>query len=321
MCGSITKRHLSRSTVVGVVRAAIPDCSVRGVCELTEGYFNAAYAVDCDGGRRCIVKVAPSPDTPVMSYEHDLMSVEISTMRTIARLTDIPVPRVLFQDDRGKLCGSPLFVMTRMPGASLSSLRGRGLVDDADHARILHDIGTYNARINSIHPALFGYPALRTTWSNSWHAAFSTMLGMALGDAGRVNCDLGLDAGRLLTALSREGPIFNQVRRPSLVHWDLWDGNIFVDGGRISGIIDWERSLWADPLMEVGFRRHCRDDAFMKGYGMSRPTADEERRSLWYDIYMMILLAQEGEYGHYAEDSIRRWAMPILQDRVDELSR
>ena len=32
------------------------------------------------------------------------------------------------------------------------------------------------------------------------------------------------------------------------------DGNVFILNKRITGIIDFERCLWADELMEVGFR-------------------------------------------------------------------
>ena len=50
-------------------------------------------------------------------------------------------------------------------------------------------------------------------------------------------------------------PALDEVQSPRLVHWDLWDGNVFVDPAtaQITGISDFERSLWGDPLMEVNF--------------------------------------------------------------------
>ena len=34
--------------------------------------------------------------------------------------------------------------------------------------------------------------------------------------------------------------------------------------GRIPGVIDWERCLWADPLMEVGFRTYDGNKAIVE---------------------------------------------------------
>ena len=28
----------------------------------------------------------------------------------------------------------------------------------------------------------------------------------------------------------------------------MWEGNIFVKDGEISGIIDWERAMWGEPV-------------------------------------------------------------------------
>ena len=89
------------------------------------------------------------------------------------------------------------------------------------------------------------------------------------------------------------------MTEPKLVHWDCWDGNIFVQSGKVTGIIDWERSLWGDPLMEVGFRTYSDNTYFQKGYGIRNLTENQQRRALWYDMYLMLLVALECEYRKY----------------------
>jgi aminoglycoside phosphotransferase (APT) family kinase protein len=49
------------------------------------------------------------------------------------------------------------------------------------------------------------------------------------------------------TLVVESGYALDEVTRPALIHFDLWPGNIFVDGSRIVGLIDHERAFWGDP--------------------------------------------------------------------------
>ena len=53
--------------------------------ECKEGWFNAAYLATLDDGRRCVLKVAPPPGVTVLTYEHDIMTTEVTAMRMVAR--------------------------------------------------------------------------------------------------------------------------------------------------------------------------------------------------------------------------------------------
>lgn len=48
--------------------------------------------------------------------------------------------------------------------------------------------------------------------------------------------------------LAKDREYFDAVKTPTLVHWDMWEGNIFIKDGTITGIIDWERAMWRKPL-------------------------------------------------------------------------
>ena len=80
---------------------------------------------------------------------------------------------------------------------------------------------------------------------------------------------LPLDYGTLRRQVEAVAPALDDVRVPQLVHWDLWDGNIFVEPktGQITGIIDFERALWGDPLMEFQYRTLEITPAYESGYG------------------------------------------------------
>lgn len=38
---------------------------------------------------------------------------------------------------------------------------------------------------------------------------------------------------------------------PALIHHDFWFGNILIDGGRISGVLDWEWAGIGDPAVDI----------------------------------------------------------------------
>jgi fructosamine-3-kinase len=113
-----------------------------------------------------------------------------------------------------------------------------------------------------------------------------------------------------------------QVQTPHLVHWDLWDGNIFIDpvSRRITGLIDFERALWADPLMEANFGAFGINPSFLNGYGveMVRTPAQLERRSL-YNIYLYLIMIIECYFRKYESDQQEKWARQKLITELERL--
>lgn len=307
-----TKNHQSETTLKRLVNTGYPGHCATKITELTEGFFNVAYRIELDDGSHSILKVAPPQSVPIMSYERNIMQVEVMAMRLASALAGVPVPQVIAYDSSLDLCSSEYFFMTEIPGNSLNALRDQGLIADADYEHIIGNLGSMNRCINTITNETFGYPGQISTLSQSWHQAFSTMLRMGLDSAESFGVDLQIDRWKLESDLQSDQELFAQVCTPSLVHWDLWDGNVFIDDGEISGIIDWERAIWADPLMEVGFRSWNRKQAFLDGYGMAAFTPEQERRSLWYDIYMLVLTAQEPVARNYDNDEMYRLSISQL---------
>ncbi|MBK8136950.1 MAG: phosphotransferase [Chloroflexi bacterium] len=109
---------------------------------------------------------------------------------------------------------------------------------------------------------------------------------------------------------------------PWLVHWDLWDGNVFVDpaSGEINGIIDFERALWGDPLIELNFREYSDASAFGEGYGKAvlDTSARRLRRSL-YDLYLYLIMVIEDDFRQYETHEITDWARGNLVRVLEEL--
>lgn len=72
------------------------------------------------------------------------------------------------------------------------------------------------------------------------------------------------------------------------------------DTGGVTGVIDFERVLWADPLMEAQFVGKRANDAVIDAYGtplFDEPHAAARRRL--YDLYLYLVMTVECAYRHY----------------------
>lgn len=314
---SLTKNHQGEQTIAKMVRRCFPSCEMQALMELTEGYFNVAYEITLNDGRHTILKVAPDPDTRVMTYERNIMHAEVQAMK-MAKIHGLPAPEVLGFDESRVICRSPYFFMEKLEGDSLNSINAA--LPPAQTAAIRREVGSICRRINEIDCPCFGYPGQPEFQGRDWYTVFRKMLCAGIGDARLRGVDLKIDADGLLDKLERERSVFSEVTVPKLVHWDCWDGNIFVKDGKVTGIIDWERALWADPLMEVGFRTYAPDGDFMLGYGLDLSEC-QKRRALWYDIYLMVLVSLECEYRQYETMDMYNWASSVLMKQAAQLEK
>ena len=233
--------------------AAALGSDVAAVRELTEGTFNAAYLLELADGRRVVVKVEPEPGTPVLTYEDTLLHTEALCLRTFGARTAVPVPRLLHT---GRTGGGREYVVTSvLPGASWFSRRER--IDGPVRRVLRRQVGELVAGLHTVTgDGGFGYPAPGSALTApTWAGAYQRIVAALLADADRFGVRLPRPAGEigaLLRAAAAEH--LADVRTPVLVHFDLWDGNVFVDldgpAPVVTGFIDQERALWADPAVD-----------------------------------------------------------------------
>jgi len=108
------------------------------------------------------------------------------------------------------------------------------------------------ARLHTVRGERFGYLNLDAGLSApTWPEAFARMVGALLDDAARWGT--ALPAGEVRGALLRHRGALAEVTTPLLVHMDLWPANLFVDPatGELTGVIDPERAVWGDPLLDL----------------------------------------------------------------------
>lgn len=312
---SITKSALTEAVVNQMVQRAFGrDASEME--ELKEGYFNVAYRIGL-GDRQAVLKIAPPREVPVMTYEKNIMFSEVDSMRMIAGRTKVPVPKILFYDDSCEIADREYFFMEMLEGQSLSGLQDR--LPESVRQEIYRALGGYNRELNQVQGEKFGYYGQADRQGDDWYEVFRSMILDAYADAMRKQIAIPAARETVLQMLEEDRACFESVKVPRFVHWDIWAGNVFIADDKIEGIIDFERCLWADPLMEAGFRSHQYDKAFYEGYGISELSGEEKRRATWYDVYLALLWCMESDYRMYENRDFYYLGCRVLQERLNVL--
>jgi hypothetical protein len=245
------------------------------------------------------------------------MFSEVQSMRLVSEKTEVPVASVLFYDNTYDVCEENYFFMDKFPGNSYHSQLGQ--LSDVVKENIDYQIGQYNSKINGILGERFGYFGQLDKQGTVWFNVFKSIIQDAIQDANALNIDLNMDTRFLLELLDRDKEYFDEVTKPRLVHWDLWAGNVFLECGVVSGLIDFERCLWADELMEVGFRTYANNNNFLSGYGIREQTTSQIIRCKWYDMYLFLISALECDYRRYNDRGVYNWAITMIKQGIESI--
>lgn len=292
-----------------------------GWTELTDGYYNAAYALQLADGLRCVIKIAPPAAVRVLRYERNIMAAEVEALRLVREHTAMPVPEVLCHDRARRIIDNDWFLMSHVDGAPLHRVREQ-LTPEAAHA-IDVESGRLLRQVNEIPGPAFGYLAQPAPAGQPWRATFLDMVDGVLADGADMDVTLPLPHDAIRERIMHAAPALDEITAPRLVHWDLWDGNLFVDParGKITGVIDFERALWGDPLLEVNFGVFRDATAFSEGYArpMLATPAQQQRRTL-YNVYLFLIMVIECYYREYETQDQENYARQRLASELARLS-
>jgi aminoglycoside phosphotransferase (APT) family kinase protein len=313
---SKTKNRKSRDEIARMVEKCLDGASLAAgedaIHELEEGWFNAAYDIRLSDGREVILKIAPPGDAEIMTYERNIMLTEVDTMRMAAQNPGIPVPEIYAYDTSREICNSDYFFMEKLVGENLGHVRES--YSPEEQAQIDRSIGEIVREINSFTGTYYGYPGNSDLRADNWRDAFIGIMDSILADGHKKSADYGVDAGIIRDTVLKHAPALESVSTPQLVHWDAWDLNFFVKDGKITGILDFERALWGDPLLEGHFRALSWGGVTesMRGYGKTSFTHDEEARCYLYTLHLALVMKTECYYRNYDTDEVSVMAMQML---------
>ena len=325
-----TKRPLDLAELAAVLRPVGVPTAAR---PLSGGLFAAVDLVELDDGRTVVVKTGVAPQeehAPLLTYEHDLLRAEVALLRR-AEPTGVPTPRVLLADLSRTDVDVDVLVMDHLPGQSWETVGPT--LDARATRRAEHERGAALADFHTVHGEVFGYPSSPRLQGTAWPDVVTAMLVAVLADADTWGVDV--EQVRVTQALTASLPHLAAVTEPVLVHMDLWPGNVLVNPatGEITGIVDLERGLFGDPLMDLvgaepmsvaapsvrlveGYRAAggCLPAAPTAGTpsGLD-PTAD--RRLALYRLYLNLLMTVEIVPRAYTADWTPAYHAQLLINR------
>ncbi len=301
---SKTKSGISREIIAAMVNKHFPGEEILSVEELTEGMFNSAYVIRGSGilERGSVLKIGPGPEAELLTYEKDILRAEVEVYRLL-RDRPVKIPGLLAWDYSREHIPCDYFFMERMDGILWKNCAGR--ISPENRRRLMYELGKSNAAVHSVKGQWFGYIKEDERFRfDTWAGAFFAMMGDILEDGRKRGCELPY--GEIEETLKSLEACLNTVRTPCLVDFDMWAGNVLVDEGscsRITGIIDFERSFFGDPVADFTSAISLFDDVekepdFRKGYSeiSNAPfviTEGHRIRMDLYRLYMAVILHVE----------------------------
>lgn len=313
----ITKNRQTKENICRMAAAAFPGKQLQTITELTEGMCNAAYRIEFADGQKSVLKIAAAHSEGLMSNEINLMEAEVKAMRMVGDSHVVKVAQVQYYDTSQALCSGAYFFMEALPGQSCFSLGDK--LTEEEKSAVRYETGKIARKLTAIRGDHFGLLADEAHQFTGLYDFVYYLIANVLADAEKKNIVIGVSADGILTRLGADRAAFDAVTQPTLVHWDMWDGNIFVKDGHISGIIDWERALWGEAFMDDRFRRHTRNADFLRGYGQETFTSREMKRINWYDIFLYLTMMTEGAYRGYEDDSQYWWTKTLFEEAWRDL--
>jgi aminoglycoside phosphotransferase (APT) family kinase protein len=296
--------------IVRKIACQYTDKTLAIIEELKDGYFNTAFALTFGDGEKVVLKIAPPKDAVLLRQEKDIMFVETETMLLAAARTSMPIPRILYRSSGDRVLDTGYFIMEYIGGSPLEkqmqSLPGEKI------GEIYFTLGKYAKELHQITGPKFGN-IYGSNQYDTWTQAFCGMIDDVLADAADIGAALPMPADEIRTLVRSHADALDEVKVPVLLHRDLWMGNIFYDAeaGRITGIIDWERSVYGDILFEFvcGFMDGIMElpmrPAFYAGYAKNPDLSDHEKiRVYLYTLYLFLLLIIEPHFRKYEDEGM-----------------
>ncbi len=259
------------------------DRRVVSMAPLSGGCVGDVRAVELDDGERVVAKVDPA----------GRLEVEGWMLRYLTTTSELPVPSVHHSE-------STLLLLEHVSsdGRPLSAVGER---EAADLLAALHAVSapSYGLERDTVIGGLPQPNPPTGSWPDFFRDHRLQFMGRRAHAAGRISskCRARLDRFCARIAEWVEDP-----GRPSLVHGDVWSGNVLATGGRVAAFVD-PAVYYADPEVELAFISlfSTFGDAFFSRYRERagiRAGFFDVRRDV-YNLYPLLVHAElfGGSYG------------------------
>ena len=321
---SKTKSEFSVETITRLIQSQFgKNAQISGISPLTAGWFNTAYAIEfADDNPAAVLRIAPDPRQRVLTYEKEMMRKELMIYETVYGTVDIPMPRLLAADTSRTVIDRDFMFVEKFSGQPMDKVKDE--LSPEVMQSIECQVGACTAEMHTLKNETFGYfgegPGHDST---TWRKAFMAMVYTLLADGESFGADIQIPYAEIRALLAQYAEALDEIQEASLVHWDMWQGNIFIDhrDGKhfVEGIIDWERAFWGDPEAETAICCKFYGPAFFEGYGRNMLEGENATiRQCMYRLYLWLVMIIEEKVRFEGADHIP-WVREQLKADLDFL--
>ena len=226
------------------------------------------------------------------------MEAEVKALQIVESSVHIQVPMIYCYLDDLKYCDSPYTIMQFIDGNNFQS--AVKFLSNEERKHIFIELGKLTRKIHSVKEEKFGLLGQPDLQFDTWRDAFFKIFQNILEDGIAANVKLPYGYDYYYNLLDATIPCLEKVTEACLLHGDLWPGNVLVKDNKISAILDFERSIWGDPLMEYPFGLISEKEYFSQGYfdtyKWDFSDINIEIRRILYNLYHYLVVKIEKLY-------------------------
>lgn len=244
---SKTKYLLTKEQIISIFTKAglgqVESCYPMGA-----GEFNSVYCAKIKDVEY-VLKIAPRDGKSVLTYEKDMLEVELKWYDRIATNTDIRVPKIYFSDFSREIIDAPYFIMEKLNGVQLDKIDVNS--NDFDSISPTARLAQMAAQIHKVTNDKYGYE--QNSLQGNWYFAIRSMTENLIMDA-KLKGRKSRRGEKLLKYIDKFKPILEDAPC-RMVNFDLWAPNVICDRDYESGNykyawIDPERTFWGDYVAD-----------------------------------------------------------------------
>jgi aminoglycoside phosphotransferase (APT) family kinase protein len=268
MASSKIYKELTREEIIKVVSdlfgndIRIVDCSL-----LKGGVFNTTYLVKTNSDRNGIVlRVAPINRHLLYDFEKSMMAAE-PLFYQLLHEKGIPSPKVFHYDNTYRVIDREYIIFKYIRSMPMND----SSVPENAKPGLYHRLGEIIALLHDIKHEQFGWkrPNGELKMCDTW-GEFLQRFAQEIANKAAAYALFREEELKQFTDIFSNRTVFDQVKRASMVHADLWEGNVLVseNDGKwdVVALIDVDKAIFGDTDLEFAYPTVLNDD-FLRGYG------------------------------------------------------
>ena len=276
-------------------------CDNIRISKLSGGLKNAVYLIE-DGEEKVVLKISSVDETKMITADRNILWWEYEMLKVMKKL-NFPAPKPLYFDGACSICNSPYIFMSYIEGKNYLEVKDQ--LTEEEKAKIEYNLGVLSHKICSIKTTDYFLPSFPEKKFKDNQEFVKFLFQLLLNDAKTYEVDFSDSTYETIQRIIEEhSASLNNVSNLCLTHTDIWDGNILVNNGEISGVVDFTDLYYCDELMTFYF--HTIDGKtspeFLKGYNNKELSYDEKVRIEIYRMYVilkMIVDCKMKQYGRF----------------------